>query len=108
MITNEPDRVADFYTELFEWEVDADNPLSYRVIDTKSEHGIGGGIWPAPPEATSFVQLFVEVDDVPAYVERATHLGARVIVPHQVLPDGDEMAVIHDVAGIPVALYKAP
>jgi predicted enzyme related to lactoylglutathione lyase len=106
MITNQPDVAADFYVDLFDWKIDADNPLNYRVIDTGSEAGIAGGIWPAPPEAHSFVQLFVEVDDVPRYVERATEMGAKVVVPHQVMPEGDEMAVIHDPVGIPVALYK--
>lgn len=106
MITNEPDVAADFYVNLFDWKINADNPLNYRVIETGSEAGIGGGIWPAPPEAHSFVQLFVEVDDVPGYVARATDMGAKVVVPHQVMPEGDEMAVIHDPVGIPVALYK--
>ena len=27
---------------------------------------VGGGIWPAPPKAPSFVQLFIEVEDVAA------------------------------------------
>lgn len=52
------------------------------------------------------VSLYVEVDDVALYVSKANELGGTVIIPPQKLPDGDEMAVILDVAGIPVGLFK--
>ncbi|MGH9838783.1 MAG: VOC family protein [Blastocatellia bacterium] len=106
MIVKNPDRSAEFYGRLFGWTVNADNALGYRMVNTGSERGIQGGIWPAPPDAHAFVQLFVEVGDVAAYVEKAVGMGANVIIPPQKLPDGDEMAVIHDPEGIPLALYK--
>jgi predicted enzyme related to lactoylglutathione lyase len=52
------------------------------------------------------VSLYVEVDDVAAFVTRATELGGTVVIPPQKLPDGDEMAVVLDVEGIPVGLFK--
>jgi predicted enzyme related to lactoylglutathione lyase len=52
------------------------------------------------------VSLYVEVDDVDAFVSRAMQLGGQLIIPRQKLPDGDEMAVILDVEGIPVGLFK--
>ena len=72
------------------------------MIDTGSERGI----WPAPPGGPSMVSLYVEVDEVAAYLTRATDLGGKIVVPPQKLPDGDEMAVILDVEGIPVGLFK--
>lgn len=106
IVTSEPDREAEFYASLLGWSIDRDNALGHRRVSTGSSEGIAGGIWPAPPEAGSFVQLFVEVDDVGATVERAEELGARVIIPPQHTPEGDEMAVIHDPAGIPLALIR--
>ncbi len=61
-----------------------------------------------PPEGYSFVQLFVEVDDVGMHVEKATRLGGKTVIPPQKLPGGDEMAVIHDPEGIPAALFFKP
>jgi hypothetical protein len=29
-------------------------------------------VWPSPPEGHSLVQLFVEVDDIDAYIAKAT------------------------------------
>jgi predicted enzyme related to lactoylglutathione lyase len=53
------------------------------------------------------VQLYIEVDDVTACVEKASGLGASVIMPAQKLPDGDEMAIVLDPEGIPFAVFKA-
>jgi predicted enzyme related to lactoylglutathione lyase len=78
IITKNPDRTNEFYTKLFGWKTNTDNALGYRMIDTGSERGINGGIWPAPPQANSFVQLFIEVEDMAGYVEKATKLGAKV------------------------------
>lgn len=107
IVTSDPDRAADFYTRMFDWTVDADNPLAYRMLRTGTDRGIEGGVWPAPPEASSFVQLHVEVPDVAAAVARAESLGATVLIPPQKLPDGDEMAVVKDPCGVPLALRKA-
>ena len=64
MISKAPEETARFYSSLFGWKVDADNPMGYRQIHTGSAEGIQGGIWPAPPQATNFVQLFMSVEDV--------------------------------------------
>jgi predicted enzyme related to lactoylglutathione lyase len=66
MISKAPEETARFYSSLFGWKVDADNPMGYRQINTGSPEGIQGGIWPAPPQATNFVQLFMSVEDVAA------------------------------------------
>jgi len=35
----------EFYSQLFDWRVDNDNPMNYCVVDTHSEEAsIGGGI----------------------------------------------------------------
>jgi len=106
IVTPNPDKLVEFYTRLFDWQVNADNPLNYRMLDTGSEEGINGGVWPAPPEAHSFVQIHVQVEDVDveAHLEKAKALGASVIIPPQTLPDGGTMAVIKDPSGVPLAL----
>jgi predicted enzyme related to lactoylglutathione lyase len=76
------------------------------MIDTGSDRGIGGGIWPAPQAPQSFVQLFVAVDDVDEYLAKAEKLGGTVVIPKPVLPEGDEMAVLLDPEGMCVALAK--
>ena len=36
-------KLQDFYSQLFEWKVDANNPMSYGMVDAAQSH-IGGGI----------------------------------------------------------------
>ena len=106
IVTKNPEALTQFYTSVFGWKVNANNPLNYRMVDTGSGQGINGGIWPAPPEAHGFVQLFIQVDDVGDCVRRATAQGAKVIIPPQKLPGGEEMAILHDPEGIPFGLHK--
>jgi predicted enzyme related to lactoylglutathione lyase len=108
ILSSNPDQTARFYSELFGWQVDQNNALGYRRIQTGSPEGIQGGIWPAPPQAPTFVQLFMAVDDVKASAASAEKLGATVLIPPTMLPEGDEMAVLHDPQGMSFALWKRP
>ena len=100
IISPEPERTAAFYQKLFAWRTSQANALGYRELSSGTGRGADGGVWPAPPGRTAFVQLFVEVDDIDATVAQATKLGAAVIIPKSVLPDGDTMAVLVDPVGI--------
>jgi predicted enzyme related to lactoylglutathione lyase len=106
IVAKEPEKVVKFYAGLFGWKVNVNNALGYRAIDTNSGRGIDGGVWPSPPEGHSLVQLFMEVDDVEAYVAKAVALGASVIVPNSELPDGDALAILLDPAGLSFGLYR--
>jgi len=108
ILSKDPEATARFYTALFGWTVNADNPMGYRRIDTGSREGIQGGIWPAPPQAPNLVQLFTAVDDVGAAVRKAEELGAKLLIPPTVLPEGDEMAVLLDPQGMSFALWRRP
>jgi predicted enzyme related to lactoylglutathione lyase len=103
IIARDPEASARFYSTLFGWRVDADNALGYRQLATG---GADGGIWPSQGEGPDMVQLFVEVDDVATMIESAVQLGARVVIPRAVLPDGDVMAVLVDTAGLAFGLQQ--
>ena len=107
IIATNPDQTAKFYSQLFHWSIDANNALGYRRVQTGSKDGIQGGIWPAPPQASNFIQLFVSVPDVKGAVERAEKLGAKVIIPATMLPEGDEMAVLLDPEGMSFAVWRS-
>ena len=106
ILSRNPERTADFYSGLFGWQVRSDNPLGYRQVDTGDGRGFTGGIWPSPPEGHDLVQLFVQVDAVEDTVATAQRLGAQVVVPPQVLPDGAEMAILVDPQGLPFGIVK--
>jgi len=106
MVSTDADATAKFYGKLFNWKITAGNALGYRIVETLNAKGIAGGIWPAPKDAQAMTQLFVQVDDVEAYVQQALALGATVIVPPSALPDGDTMAVVLDPLGMPFGIFR--
>jgi predicted enzyme related to lactoylglutathione lyase len=100
IVTPQLDACESFYKELFGWTSNRDNRLGYCQIPAGSDRGIDGGIWPGPPDAPSFVQLWIEVPEVDSSIAKAQSLGATIIVPKSVLPDGDQMAVLRDPLGM--------
>ncbi len=107
ILSPRPDEVGRFYGSVFGWTERRDNALGYREINTGSPKGIPGGVWPAPPDAPSFVQLFVEVDDIDATIDAVTSNGGTILVPKSALPDGDTMAVVRDPLGMSLGLVLA-
>jgi predicted enzyme related to lactoylglutathione lyase len=106
IVAGDVSAVTSFYSKLFGWSVDANNSLGYRELRSGEARGIDGGVWPAPAPGPAMVQLFVEVDDVQAHLDRAVSLGAKVLVPRTALPDGDVMALFIDVAGLSCGLVQ--
>lgn len=106
ILSTQPEATAKFYGKLFGWNIDTANAMGYRVVKTGDAGGIDGGIWPAPPQAQSMVQLFIQVANVSAHLEKAVELGAKVLVPRSVLPDGDVMAIMLDPAGMPFGIVE--
>jgi uncharacterized protein len=105
IVAQDPESVATFYRDVFGWKINAANALGYRELMSGKPNGIDGGIWPNAPGTPNLVQLFIEVDDVDAYVARAEKAGARVLVPSSQLPDGDRMAILLDVAGLSFGVF---
>jgi predicted enzyme related to lactoylglutathione lyase len=107
LITRDPESTSRFYAELFDWKISAQNQLGYRTVQTGTGKGIDGGIWPAPPNGSEIVQLYVEVEDIDSMLARLEQLGGRVLMPKQMLPDGDAMALALDPAGRPFGLMTS-
>lgn len=106
ILSRSPEESAAFYSSLFGWTIAANNPLGYRQIETGSAEGIQGGIWPAPPQSPNFVQLFMAVENIKDSLAQAEKLGAKVLIPPTILPEGDEMAVLLDPNGMSFALLR--
>jgi uncharacterized protein len=106
IVSPDADRTAAFYSQAFGWTVRTNNAMGYREVASGSDRGIDGGIWPSAPGQAGFAQLFVEVSDIDQAIAKAVELGASVIVPKSVLPDGDGMAVLLDPTGMSVGICQ--
>jgi Predicted enzyme related to lactoylglutathione lyase len=93
-----------FYSELFGWKIDADNPYSYGVGDTQTDRGIPGAV--GPSEGMSRVTIYVEVDDPQAALDKAVSLGGTVAMPVTEIPGAVTMAMFSDPDGHITGLIK--
>src|SRR5262249_7424597 len=97
-------KVQQFYGELFDWKIDANNPWNYGLVETGAEGGINGGI--GPSQGLTGVQFYVQVPDLQAYLEHAERLGGKTLMPPTELPGAVTMAMFADVEGNRVGLVK--
>ena len=91
-------KLQQFYADLFGWNVDSNNPINYGLVDTQTEDGINGGI-AQEQEAAPRVTVYVQVDDLQAYLDKAESLGGKTILPPTVIPDTVTLAMFTDPEG---------
>ena len=97
------DRLRSFYSELFDWKINADNPMNYGMVNLSDE--VGGGIGPAPEGAPSHAIFYIGVEDVEAAMQKAESLGgSRVFGPMDV-PEGPTIGHFADPEGNVVGLF---
>ncbi len=102
----DPDRLREFYREIFGWKIDEPNPMGISMI----EHGIGG-----PPEgvggaimtrAEARVVVYVQVLDPLETLAKAEALGGRRVTEPFDVPDGPTVAEMADPEGNVIGLVK--
>ncbi len=97
-------KAQDFYANLFGWHVDSSNPMNYGLVDTHGEGGINGGI-PQTDEKPG-VTIFIQVDDLQAYLDKAEKLGGKAVMPPTEIPNMVTLAMFSDLDGNVIGLVK--
>jgi predicted enzyme related to lactoylglutathione lyase len=80
------ERSERFFGELFGWDIQRAGPAS--LISTGSGQGINGHITALGHEPHRYVTVYVQVDDLAAYLARAEVLGGKMLVRPVDLPTG--------------------
>jgi predicted enzyme related to lactoylglutathione lyase len=105
IIGKDAKKSREFYGSLFGWAIDANNPMDYGII-SPTENGIGGGI-SAPMEGGSpTTTIYVEVDSVQSYLDKAVSMGGKVIMERQVIPGMVAFAQFADPDGNVIGLAE--
>ena len=99
-------KLQDFYSQLFGWKIDANNPMNYGMVDG-GDAGVGGGIASAMDGGPGHVTVYVEVDDLQAALTKAEGLGGKTTMPPMAVPGGPEIAMFADPEGHQIGLVKA-
>jgi uncharacterized protein len=109
-------KLRSYYSELFGWEIDANNPMNYGLVSREDNLspegiGIGGGIGQGPSGYEGHVTFYVGVDDVEATLARAESFGGKrlmgpdeldtpngkIVLGHLADPEGHMIGVVHPV-----------
>jgi uncharacterized protein len=101
-----------YYSELFGWEIDANNPMKYGIVQREGNTnadgvGIGGGVSTAPEGYDGHVTVYVEVPDVEEALAKAERLGGtRMMGPDEVM-EGLVIGLFNDPEGHTIGLIKS-
>jgi predicted enzyme related to lactoylglutathione lyase len=93
-----------FYSDLFGWKIEADNPMNYGMVGREGNSsadgiGIGGGVGQGPEGYPGHVTFYIEVPDVEAALAKAEGLGGtRVMGPERIM-DMVEIGLFNDPEG---------
>jgi predicted enzyme related to lactoylglutathione lyase len=104
IIGKDGDKLHRYYSDLFGWEINADNPMKYGIVQREGNVsddgiGIGGGISGAPEGYSGHVTFYVQVPDVEAALAKAESLGGtRMMGPDEVM-EGTEIGLFTDPEG---------
>src|SRR5438105_1183518 len=72
-------KLQDFYSGVFGWKIDANNPMNYGMVDNQGE-GIGGGI-SAGDGGRNQVTFYIAVDNPQAYLDTVESQGGKTVIP---------------------------
>jgi predicted enzyme related to lactoylglutathione lyase len=100
-----------YYAELFDWRIDAANPLGYGLVPREENLnaegiGIGGGISQGPEGYPGHVTFYVEVPDVELSLQKAEQLGGKRMMGPERVMEGVEIGLFTDLQGHTIGVIK--
>jgi predicted enzyme related to lactoylglutathione lyase len=112
IIGKDAKKLQSYYADLFGWEIDSENPMSYGIVQREGNTnadgvGIGGGVGTGPEGYGGHVTFYIEVPDVEAALAKAESLGGtRTMGPEKIM-DGVELGHFTDLEGHLVGVVKS-
>ncbi|MDQ5832416.1 MAG: glyoxalase [Actinomycetota bacterium] len=112
IIGKDGEALRNYYSELFGWEIDADNPMNYGTVQREGNTnpdgiGIGGGIGVGPEGYDGHVTFYVEVPDVEAALAQAESLGGSRMMGPMEPTEGVQIGLFNDPEGRTVGVVRA-
>jgi uncharacterized protein len=111
IVGTDGEKLQSYYSELFAWEIDTNNPMKYGIVQREGNVngdgiGIGGGVSAGPEGYPGHVTFYVEVPDVEAALAKAESLGGtRMMGPDEVM-EGLVIGLFTDPEGHVVGVLK--
>ncbi len=107
VIGDDGGQTREFYSKLFDWEIQMWEGGDYGLVAAAGEKGcIGGGIGGAPEGTDPYATFYVEVDDLKAYLDKAVSMGGEIVMPPMEIPNVGSSALFRDPSGLLIGLFK--
>jgi uncharacterized protein len=91
----DPPGLHRFYSAVFDWEIDANNPMRYGMVGSKGKNGIDGGIGGGEGDKSRVV-VYTSVPSIPVALGHIEALGGKTVMPRS------------DMGFVVIALYEDP
>lgn len=114
--SDDPDKLADFYTKMFDWKIQPVPGMDYRIVHSgetdergmlKSPGAINGGIARRPDGFTiNGAVNYSMVDSIEDSIARAASLGAKMTKGKTAVPGMGWFAMFTDPEGNNFAVFK--
>jgi len=95
-----------FYRDLFEWKIDASNPMKYGMVEATKGQGIPGGVGQLGDQPWPKVTFYVSTTNIEDSLDKATSLGGKVIMPRTELQPGTILGMFSDPEGNAIGLVE--
>ena len=99
-------KLGEFYSQVFGWKINTDNPMNYGMVSPGGPGGIDGGIFQTRPGDPNYLTFYIQVDDLQASLDKAEALGGKTVVPPMPIPNVGAIALFQDPEGHTVGLFK--
>jgi predicted enzyme related to lactoylglutathione lyase len=105
--SEDPEKVAEFYKEVFDWEIRHLPEMNYRLVETGGDGGIDGGIMqPQQGPWPGNMAFYIDVDDLDAFAEKIRDAGGKIIVDGVDVPGVGRMSLFEDPDGRVLGMWK--
>jgi len=95
-----------FYGRLFDWKIDAANPMKYGMVEAPNGRGIPGGVGQLDGKPYPKVTFYVSTASIDRSLDKAKELGGRVLMNRTVMPGGPVLGMFADPEGNAIGLVE--
>lgn len=105
--SKDPQKVSDFYAQVFDWKIEHIPAMNYRLVTTGSEQGIGGGIMkPQDGPWPGNMSFYIDVEDLGAYRKKITAAGGKILVEEMPVPGMGAFSLFEDPEGRVLGIWR--
>ncbi len=99
-------KLQKFYSTIFNWKIDTNNPINYGLIKPQTDNSIGGGIGSAG-KGKGYATFYIEVNNLEKTLQKIEKNGGQIVVPVTTIPGMVTYAMFSDPEGHLIGLVKS-